>query len=85
MPRAIARDIMSARQKDLLKHIEYPESDGQPMGETDKHRQLMIDLIEAYQQRLSQFDLNEAMQLRRQHLFELLAQLGETNIRGEKA
>lgn len=38
---------MSARQKDLLKDIEYPESDGQPMGETDKHRQLMIDLIEA--------------------------------------
>ena len=38
---------MSARQKDLLKQVEYPESDGQPMGETDKHRQLMIDLIEA--------------------------------------
>ena len=38
---------MSARQKDLLKYIEYPESDGQPMGETDKHRQMMVDLIEA--------------------------------------
>jgi Uma2 family endonuclease len=38
---------MSARQKDLLKHIEYPESDGLPMGETDQHRQLMIDLLEA--------------------------------------
>ena len=38
---------MSARQKDLLKSVEYPESDGQPMGETDKHRQMMIDLIEA--------------------------------------
>jgi Uma2 family endonuclease len=38
---------MSARQKDLLKPVEYPESDGLPMGETDKHRQLMIDLIEA--------------------------------------
>jgi Uma2 family endonuclease len=38
---------MSARQQDLRKYIDYPESDGQPMGETDKHRQLMIDLIEA--------------------------------------
>jgi Uma2 family endonuclease len=37
---------MSARQKDLLKNIEYPESDGQPMGETDKHRKLMNTLIE---------------------------------------
>jgi Uma2 family endonuclease len=35
---------MSARQKDLLKDIEYPESDGQPMGETDYHIQLMLDL-----------------------------------------
>ena len=35
---------MSARQKDLVKQIEYPESDGQPMGETDKHIQLMLDL-----------------------------------------
>ncbi len=38
---------MSARQKDLLRHIDYPESDGEPMAETDKHRQLMIDLIES--------------------------------------
>lgn len=30
---------------------------------------------QAYQQRLSQIELNEAMQLRRQHLFALLAQL----------
>ena len=37
---------MSARQKDLLKHVEYPESDGQPMGETDLHRKLMSHLIE---------------------------------------
>ena len=37
---------MSARQKDLLKNIEYPESDGKPMGETDKHRKLMNVLIE---------------------------------------
>lgn len=38
---------MSARQQDLLRPIVYPESDGLPMGETDTHRQLMIDLIEA--------------------------------------
>ncbi len=35
---------MSARQKDILKYIEYPESDGQPMGETDKHILLMMTL-----------------------------------------
>jgi len=40
---------MSARQQDLLKRVEYPESDGQPMGETDKHIQLMIDLRMALQ------------------------------------
>ena len=40
---------MSARQQDLRKHIYYPESDGQPMGETDKHIQLMIDLRMALQ------------------------------------
>ncbi|HEX4948653.1 MAG TPA: Uma2 family endonuclease [Blastocatellia bacterium] len=38
---------MSARQQDILRQVEYPESDGQPMGETDEHRQLMIDLTEA--------------------------------------
>jgi Uma2 family endonuclease len=27
--------------------VEYPTSDGEPMGETDLHRQLMVDLIEA--------------------------------------
>ena len=37
---------MSATQKDLLKNIKYPESDGKPMGETDKHRKLMNVLIE---------------------------------------
>lgn len=37
---------MSARQKDILRQIEYPESDGQPMGETDKHRKLISHLIE---------------------------------------
>lgn len=40
---------MSARQQDLRKAIEYPESDGQPLGETDKHIQLMIDLRMALQ------------------------------------
>lgn len=35
---------MSARQKDLLKYIEYPESDGKPMAETDKHIQQIINL-----------------------------------------
>jgi Uma2 family endonuclease len=35
---------MSAREKDLRKYIEYPESDGQPMGETDKHILLMMNL-----------------------------------------
>ena len=33
---------MSARQQDLLRPVEYPESDGQPMGETDKHILLMF-------------------------------------------
>lgn len=37
---------MSARQKDLLRHIDYPESDGKPMAETDKHRKMMNALIE---------------------------------------
>lgn len=27
--------------------IEYPESDGKPLGETDRHRQLIFDLIHA--------------------------------------
>ena len=35
---------MSARQQDILNYIEYPESDGQPMGETDKHILLMMTL-----------------------------------------
>ncbi len=37
---------MSARQQDILRQIDYPESDGQPMGETDTHRKLMSYLIE---------------------------------------
>jgi len=35
---------MSLRQKDLTE-IEYPETDGQPMAETDLHRDLMAELI----------------------------------------
>lgn len=35
---------MSARQQDLIKEIDYPESDGEPMAETGLHAQLMIDL-----------------------------------------
>ena len=35
---------MSARQQDLRRDIEYPEADGQPMGETDKHILLMMTL-----------------------------------------
>jgi hypothetical protein len=37
---------MSARQKDLLRQIEYPETDGEPLAETDKHRKLINALIE---------------------------------------
>ena len=33
---------MSARQQDILRQVEYSESDGQPMGETDKHILLMF-------------------------------------------
>lgn len=35
---------MSARHQDLIKEIDYPESDGEPMAETGLHAQLMIDL-----------------------------------------
>lgn len=35
---------MSARQRDLRKKIDYPESDGEPMAETDLHIQLMFEL-----------------------------------------
>ncbi len=31
--------------------VEYPESDGEPMGETDLHRDLMIRLIELFKER----------------------------------
>src|SRR5262245_50721414 len=35
---------MSARHQDLIKEIDYPESDGEPMAETGLRAQLMIDL-----------------------------------------
>jgi Uma2 family endonuclease len=41
---------MSARPQDLIEEVEevdYPESDGEPMAETDTHRQLMVALIES--------------------------------------
>lgn len=31
---------------EVEEEVEYPESDGQPMAETDKHRRLMTTLIE---------------------------------------
>lgn len=33
--------------RNAMGEIDYPTSDGEPMGETDLHRDLMIDLIEA--------------------------------------
>ena len=33
---------MSARQQDIFRQVEYPESDGEPMGETDTHILLMF-------------------------------------------
>ena len=40
---------MSVRKREMIPGIYYPESDGQPMGETDIHIQLMIDLRSALQ------------------------------------
>jgi hypothetical protein len=31
--------------------IEYPESDGKPMGETDLHRDWMVRILEIFRQR----------------------------------
>ena len=42
---------MSARPQDIYQPIEYPESDGGPMAETERHAQLMIDLRFALQRR----------------------------------
>lgn len=33
--------------RNVFGEIDYPTSDGEPMGETDLHRQMMVDLIEA--------------------------------------
>ncbi|HEX4946646.1 MAG TPA: Uma2 family endonuclease [Blastocatellia bacterium] len=33
---------MRARQKDIRRQVEYPESDGKPVGETDKHILLLF-------------------------------------------
>jgi len=33
--------------RNALGEIDYPTTDGEPMGETDLHRDMMIDLIEA--------------------------------------
>lgn len=38
---------MSASRSDLLAAVYYPETDGKPMAETDRHRQSMVDLIES--------------------------------------
>jgi Uma2 family endonuclease len=35
----------------LQREIDYPESDGRPLGETDWHRQEIVDLIHALQER----------------------------------
>ena len=35
---------MSVPQRELIPVIEYPESDGEPMAETELHAQLLIDL-----------------------------------------
>jgi Uma2 family endonuclease len=35
----------------LQRNIHYPESDGQPMAETDLHRDEMVDLIHALRRR----------------------------------
>jgi Uma2 family endonuclease len=37
---------MSVDKRYFPTEIEYPESDGEPMAETDVHRDLMVDLIE---------------------------------------
>jgi Uma2 family endonuclease len=36
---------MSLRKKAIAREIYYPESDGEPMAETDLHRNLMVELI----------------------------------------
>jgi len=36
---------------DAVLEIEYPESDGNPMGETDLHRNWMVRIIELFEYR----------------------------------
>ena len=40
---------MSLRKRDVVATIEYPETDGEPVAETDLHIQLMLDLRAALQ------------------------------------
>jgi Uma2 family endonuclease len=42
---------MSLRKRDVLAEIEYPESDGEPMAETEIHAELMINLRFALKRR----------------------------------
>ena len=42
---------MSARQQDIYKLVEYPDSDGEPVAETQKHAELMMDLCFMLQRR----------------------------------
>lgn len=43
--------------RNVYGEIDYPTSDGEPMGETDLHRQMMVDLIEALRH-YYQYDAN---------------------------
>ncbi len=45
---------MSALAQAIDEVIEFPESDGEPMAETERHAQLMIDLRAALQRRFSE-------------------------------
>ncbi len=38
---------MSISNRELLAKIQYPETDGKPMGETDFHIKLIVDISEA--------------------------------------
>jgi len=41
---------------DLAQHVEYPESDGEPMAETDMHRAEMLALIDTLEERFRDRD-----------------------------
>ncbi len=49
--------ILTIISPDITEEIDYPESDGTPMGETDTHRDAMVALIEALKDRFRD-DLN---------------------------